>query len=50
MKKIKGKIMRNIILILCLNAFYMLQKEWVERAVMKTAGVITMFFGIWTVV
>lgn len=31
------------------NAFYMLQKGWVEGAVMRTAGVITLFFGIWSI-
>lgn len=30
------------------NAFYTLQKEWIESAVMRTAGAITLFFGIWT--
>lgn len=32
------------------NAFYMLQKAWIETAVMKTAGTITVVFGIWSIV
>lgn len=31
------------------NAFYTLQKDWIEGAVMRTAGVITLFFGIWSI-
>ncbi len=30
------------------NAFYMLKKDWVENAVMRTAGVITLVFGLWS--
>ena len=31
------------------NALYMLQKEWIESAVMRTAGFITLFFGVWSI-
>jgi nickel/cobalt exporter len=31
------------------NAFYILQKEWIETAVMRVAGIITLAFGVWSI-
>lgn len=30
------------------NALYALQKEWIESVIMRTAGLVTLIFGIWT--
>lgn len=32
------------------KALYALQKEWIESAIMRTAGAITLIFGAWTLV
>ena len=30
--------------------FYLLQKPWIESAVMRTAGSLTVFFGVWSII